>query len=558
MPKVTSSALVFAFSAAICAFTASCTSSEGEAALQSDPGAEAEDALTADQNTGGSWRPKVAANLCMSVSADAKNGSSVVLDTCTSSAAQTWVLKKNALRVLGNKCLDVADGKEKNGARVQIWDCFDNNDNQKWVRDGNRLVWHNSYCLDVTDGNGNAGTALQIWACAKDNTNQSWSFGATTDTSAGSPTPQNTGAATAAQVAQAATDLKALLPLAVFVTNSAATPMGTYYVNAQKRTLTAQDRAYFNDPKAQIKGPDAVRAGNKTFPVTLYPSGTPGPQDVEQHAFGDCVMVAAFASLAYMNPEFIMSIIHDQGDGTFKIDMFDPAGKPLSVAVNSSFYSTDGKTLATVSGHNGVADWATVLEKAFMKYNSIYSIKADGIEGIYSEMAMPAFTGNGNSFFLPGNSLNLQQAATAVKSALIQGMLVTGGFNKALAVGIDETVTSHGYSEFWPADDGSIVSVRNPWGVSETVNGGSYNGAANGVINIPKTETFARAMDLRIMEPGAAATGGRTTPYAIPKSVTSKLVGQDVVITEPRALRLRAEKAAREQSAADTTATPEP
>jgi hypothetical protein len=77
---------------------------------------------------------------------------------------------------LGNKCLDVVDGVDGNGTKLQLWDCTPNNDNQRWVLQGGQLQWlGHSRCLDVTDGLvATDGTVMQIWDCTSYNDNQMW------------------------------------------------------------------------------------------------------------------------------------------------------------------------------------------------------------------------------------------------------------------------------------------------------------------------------------------------------------------------------------------------
>jgi len=75
--------------------------------------------------------------------------------------------------VYGNKCLDLVDGKARDGAKVQIWDCVDGSPNQAWVSKGNVLQFQGSnLCLDVTDGAFNSGTGLQVWSCNEGSANQ--------------------------------------------------------------------------------------------------------------------------------------------------------------------------------------------------------------------------------------------------------------------------------------------------------------------------------------------------------------------------------------------------
>ncbi|ALG11938.1 RICIN domain-containing protein [Kibdelosporangium phytohabitans] len=64
---------------------------------------------------------------------------------------------------LGNKCLDVQNGRTVNGTVIQIRGC-DGLNSQRWARVGNTLTALGK-CLDV-DGSGTAnGTRIQLWDC---------------------------------------------------------------------------------------------------------------------------------------------------------------------------------------------------------------------------------------------------------------------------------------------------------------------------------------------------------------------------------------------------------
>ncbi|KAK7046101.1 hypothetical protein VNI00_007102 [Paramarasmius palmivorus] len=75
----------------------------------------------------------------------------------------------------GSKCLDVTNGNDANGQKVQIWSCVEGSTNQQWAitPSGSLLQWvgHNK-CLDITDGKQEPGTELQIWDCDENNFNQ--------------------------------------------------------------------------------------------------------------------------------------------------------------------------------------------------------------------------------------------------------------------------------------------------------------------------------------------------------------------------------------------------
>ncbi|KAG8859218.1 hypothetical protein FRC20_011863 [Serendipita sp. 405] len=142
------------------------------------------------------------------------DGAPVTIGDCDTfnGPQRTWVVVKGGaeegtndpgpptqIRIYGDKCLDVRDGRNRNGTKLQIWTCYDGNPNQLWQINGaGDFVWsgHNKYdslsslslgvfcidaerirCMDLTDGNLNSGTPVQIWKCGtpeSPNINQSW------------------------------------------------------------------------------------------------------------------------------------------------------------------------------------------------------------------------------------------------------------------------------------------------------------------------------------------------------------------------------------------------
>ncbi|KAL0564706.1 hypothetical protein V5O48_017339 [Marasmius crinis-equi] len=81
------------------------------------------------------------------------------------------------LRILGDKCLDVTNGINADGTKLQIWTCVDQSPNQLWVSVTDfTFQWAGTNkCIDLTDGNVNPGNQLQIWTCDPNNSNQIWS-----------------------------------------------------------------------------------------------------------------------------------------------------------------------------------------------------------------------------------------------------------------------------------------------------------------------------------------------------------------------------------------------
>lgn len=70
--------------------------------------------------------------ICLTAASN-NDGAAVTIQSCTGSAAQKWTFAGNGqVTVYGNKCLDVTDGKNADGTKMQIWTCSTNNPNQKW------------------------------------------------------------------------------------------------------------------------------------------------------------------------------------------------------------------------------------------------------------------------------------------------------------------------------------------------------------------------------------------------------------------------------------------
>lgn len=303
---------------------------------------------------------------------------------------------------------------------------------------------------------------------------------------------------------QPTTDLGTILSYSYGYTHSDITPMGQHFENA--RQATEEDLQWLADP-TQDPIPIAGLPGWSDMPVTLYPFGTPQPADVNQHAIGDCSLCSVMTSLAYIYPEFIQNIIHDNGDGTYTIDLYDPQGHPVSVGIHSSFLIDWSGTIGQVSGKNNTPTWATVLEKAVIKWEQIYQV--DNVEGIGSEFAAPLFTGSGDSFAFAPNSLHSSELQQAVLWSLDNGRITIGGFDEGdLPCGELYTVVAHAFAFMYPRNATDLFVMRNPWGIT----------SADGLLDIPDERRITQAIDIRTIDPGAAAPYKRQDlgPYQIP------------------------------------------
>jgi hypothetical protein len=128
--------------------------------------------------SGGSVTTVLNSNKCLDVrDISQANGAFVQLWDCSGGNNQQWHYDGSHLVVYGNKCLDLTDGNQANGNHMQIWDCVSGNSNQEWLLQGNVLRWaHGNKCMDLTDGSAANGNTIQVWDCFTGNRNQQWTF----------------------------------------------------------------------------------------------------------------------------------------------------------------------------------------------------------------------------------------------------------------------------------------------------------------------------------------------------------------------------------------------
>lgn len=306
-------------------------------------------------------------------------------------------------------------------------------------------------------------------------------------------------------------DINTILTYASGFTESAQTPMGKHYEN--KRATTDGDKEWLLNPDNE---PDPLTSAGLTQwiaqTVNLYPYIDPVPADVNQHAIGDCSACAVFASLAYLYPDFIKSIIQDNGNNTYTVKMFNAQGERIDVCVSNKILCDSRGTIGQVTGKNNAVTWATILEKAFMKWETRYAI--DGVEGIGTEFLAPLFTGDGRSFAFTPNALHTSELKLFIEWALGEGFITIGGFTKGgLQCGTLTTVTAHAFTYLLSNNNNSIFAMRNPWGIT----------SVDGVLEIPDNRTIVQTIDVRAVRPGIAAPYLRQeiTPY-IPPVFTSR------------------------------------
>ena len=276
-------------------------------------------------------------------------------------------------------------------------------------------------------------------------------------------------------------------------TYHSSTPMGRHFLyvlkleDGMKEWLEGTD-AGFNTNKGLMK----------PFDVKPFPNGAPVLSDVNQKLMTDGHFISALAEIAYLYPDFIQSIIHQESPDVFRVDLFDPMGQPIVVRINNQFPLTYEGAPELCVGKDGQPNWATILEKAVMKWIKLYQPVAN-VENCCTEWVLPILTGDGRSFCVQPGKLSAKDLSRVITTCLNYGMIVCGGFmNGGITLdGLDlESNYSHGYSFLPPQKAGALFSIRDTYGT----------GDADGIMNVmPDNTSVPPLINLRILSPGAAA-----------------------------------------------------
>ncbi|KAH8818654.1 ricin B lectin domain-containing protein [Flagelloscypha sp. PMI_526] len=122
---------------------------------------------------------------CVTLLGAAADGTKVGIKSCDGRHGypnQVWTFDGFAMKQ-GNFCLDVTNGSNTNGVKLQVWTCAAGNTNQRFTHAGgdllyfpdDRFTWAGkNKCVDLTDGSVADSNPLQIWDCDSANTNQNW------------------------------------------------------------------------------------------------------------------------------------------------------------------------------------------------------------------------------------------------------------------------------------------------------------------------------------------------------------------------------------------------
>ncbi len=235
--------------------------------------------------------------------------------------------------------------------------------------------------------------------------------------------------------------------------------------------------------------------------LPLFAGGGPSPSDVYQGEIGDCYLMSSLASVAAAQPSSIINAIHDNGDGTYTVTLYQPKGlgflrrlgwvglqaeavgfedagalmdripvEPVKIRVTGLVPAQQGWPL---DAQPVSALWPCILEKAFAKLWGNYS--AIGFGGSETVPLM-ALTGRPAQEVHFDDSTKPDAVWRLVESSLANGNPMTVG-SQVVGNAKDDVVGLHGYSVVgaYEQDGQRYVVLRNPWGT----NPNSANSAAD-------------------------------------------------------------------------------
>ncbi|KAJ7193633.1 ricin B lectin domain-containing protein [Mycena pura] len=109
------------------------------------------------------------------------NGAAVAVEDCgNATSLNSWTANGSTFSLNdGAFCLDVTNGVDADGTKLQVWACTPGDTNQDFsftdVRDGTMIQWFGAtskVCVDVTDGIITDGNQVQVWDCDPNNNHQ--------------------------------------------------------------------------------------------------------------------------------------------------------------------------------------------------------------------------------------------------------------------------------------------------------------------------------------------------------------------------------------------------
>lgn len=205
--------------------------------------------------------------------------------------------------------------------------------------------------------------------------------------------------------------------------------------------------------------------------------------DINQGQCGDCYFLATLASIAQINPEYIIGergMIDSIGDGNryFRVKFYDKDGNRVNVDIDNRFWNKHNRPIyadvgkPVISDSNSYNPWVMAVEKAWAKanngsYENIEGASSDGQERVRMVEYSFAVTGKSAFYCITRNIPDRDRLREMMKKHVIQDKLPITLYSASSS---DQSfpnkdpylVTNHAYSLKTVYEDGTF-DIFNPW-----------------------------------------------------------------------------------------------
>lgn len=206
-------------------------------------------------------------------------------------------------------------------------------------------------------------------------------------------------------------------------------------------------------------------------PETLYANGV-GMGDVNQGNIGDCFLLSSLMEVIRKKPQFISNMIHDNGNGTQTVRLYESSNgslaqwnttsfKPVYETVNDRTLSPGGvNAVPSQDTVNGVKEiWPQVIEQAYAQLNGGFMSIANGGN---PQIAIETLTGRPGSVANGAFNFSMLQRIINAGCTMTFDTLPFGNLTNGL-------VSNHSYAYLscnvaGPGGSQTTINLGNPWG----------------------------------------------------------------------------------------------
>jgi len=295
-------------------------------------------------------------------------------------------------------------------------------------------------------------------------------------------------------------------------------PSGPYNANdafvslkkPPKNTVNLNLTGAATTPEPTLVKVEGQTPSYQTISGTTLVDGGIAPTDVDQGELGDCFFLSSLASLAQQNPSALQNMVHDNGNGTYTVQLYKKSGSsytPVKVTVDGEVPELKDSKGVEEPVYADSPDpkelWPAIVEKAYASLQKGYTTLD---KGGYETDAMSALTGKSAASYdvSPSNQTALY---SMLQKSIAAGKLTTAGtftdadlkknltqLNAKGQATIPASTTyaklnlvdGHAYTILGVSTQNGqpTVQLRNPWGTE----GYEGQGESNGEFSMPLSD----------------------------------------------------------------------